>query len=78
MAFGCIITVHIVNCVSELCVQIGPHWSSLTNLENLRSGFRPSRSAVGRSKENNGNCKAFCILVGRRGCADLQLPESRS
>ena len=48
------------------CGRIKPYSSSLTNVENSTSIFvSPSRFAVGKKKENNDNCKAFCVTPKR-------------
>ena len=46
------------------CVWIKPHWSSLTNEENLTSNFGQSVQICCREKkkeEKNGNCLVFCV-----------------
>ena len=53
------------------CLQIKPHFSSLTNVENQTSNFCQSVQICRGEKEreeNNGNCKAFCVIRKRNKC----------
>ena len=58
-------------------VQIKPHPSSLTNIENSTSNFCQSVQICCREKgkeENNGNCKAFCVT---HKCNKLSFSEDQ-
>ena len=51
------------------CVRIEPHSSGLTNVEKSTSNFRQSVQICCREEqreENNGNCKAFCVIRKRK------------
>ena len=50
------------------CVRIEPHSSGLTNVENSTRKFHQSVQNCCREEqreENNGNCKAFCVIRKR-------------
>ena len=57
------------------CLEIRPHLSSLTNVENSINNFCQSVQTWCRKEEreeNNGNCKTFCVTRKRNKIITLK------